>query len=133
MSAMKRSPVVIAGLAVFVCACFAVGIRQAHDVDRATSIMTGANLPTPAQAQRAQSLLNSAAWLYPGTEVDVLKGRLAIEQGKYAQAERIERRVTESEPLNVQGWAWLAHASNPTLATRALSHVAQLAPSVPGG
>lgn len=126
--------VAIVGLAVVVCAWFAVGIRQAHDIDRATSIVAAANVPTPAQAQRAQSLLDSAAWLYPGTEVDVLKGRLAIERGRRAQAVAIERRVTAREPLNVDGWVWLAQSyTNPTLGTRALSHVAQLAPKVPGG
>ena len=54
---------------------------------------------------RAQSLLDSAAWLYPGTEVDVLKGRLAIgAEARRAQAVAIERRVTAREPLNVDGW-----------------------------
>jgi hypothetical protein len=134
MCAMKTAARVgILGLAIVVCAWFAVGIRQAHDIDQATSIVTGAHVPTPAQARRAQSLLDSAAWLYPGTEVDVLKGRLAIEQGKRAQAVGIERRVTEREPLNLDGWVWLAQSyTNPTLGTRALSHVSELAPKVPG-
>ena len=55
------------------------------------------------------SLLNSADWLYPGTEVDILKGRLAIEKGQRPLA-RIERSVTRTEPMNLNGWVWLANS-----------------------
>lgn len=121
-------------LAVVACAWFAVGIRQAHDITRATSIVTGPKLPTPAQARHAQSLLNSAAWLYPGTEVDVLSGRLAIEQGRRVQAQRILRSVTDTEPLNLDGWYWLAGARpNHKLAESALGHVILLDPRAAGG
>jgi predicted Zn-dependent protease len=124
----------ILGLAVVVCAWFAVGIRQARDIDRATSIVAGAELPTPAQARHARSLLNSATWLYPGTEVDVLRGRLAIQMGHRVQAQRIERSVTENEPLNLDGWVWLARSqTGRAAALRALAHVVALDPRVAKG
>ena len=127
MNAAAR--VAILGLAVVACAWFAVGVRQAHDIDRASSIVAGTEVPTPAHAQHAQSLLDSAAWLYPGTEVDVLQGRLAIEQGRRAQAQRIERGVTDSEPLNLDGWVWLARSQTERApALRALAHVVALDP-----
>jgi hypothetical protein len=119
----------ILGLAVVVCAWFAVGIRQAHDIDQATSIITGAKLPTPAQAEHAQSLLTSAGWLYPGTEVDILKGRLAIEKGQRPLAQRIERSVTRTEPMNLNGWVWLANSyTSPKFSLPAVAHVLALDP-----
>lgn len=132
---MKTSVrVAILGLAIVVCAWFAVGIRQARDIDHATSIMTGSKLPTPAQARHAHSLLESAAWLYPGTEVDVLRGRLAIEQGNRPLARRIEGRVTRLEPMNVNGWVWLANSyTDPKLALRTIARVQQLDPRAGAG
>ena len=123
----------ILGLAVVACAWFAVGIRQAHDIDQATSIITGAKLPTPAQAEHAQSLLNSADWLYPGTEVDILKGRVAIEKGQRPLAERIERSVTQTEPMNLNGWVWLANSyTSPKFSLPAVAHVLALDPKASG-
>ena len=123
----------IFAVAIVVCAWFALGVRQAHDIDQATSIITGAKLPTPAQAEHAQSLLNSADWLYPGTEAEILRGRLAIEKGQRPLAQRIERNVTREEPMNLSGWVWLANSyTNPKFSLPVIAHVLVLDPKASG-
>jgi len=128
------SRALVAILAVLAVAWFAVGVRQAHDTDVATSIIMGAAPISPAQARHTAALLHDAAQLNPDTAVDLLRSRLALRLGESAQARAIALSVTRSEPQNLQ--AWLAYgtasAGNPAAFRLALAHVQKLAPPVRG-
>ncbi len=120
-------------LAAVACAWFIVGIRQAHDINAATNLVANGKL-TDAAARRADSLLDSADVLYPGTEVQQLRGEVDLERGKRLRAQRIFLQVTRQEPSNVQGWLLLANAGmTPQMINFALAHVATLSPKVPSG
>jgi uncharacterized protein HemY len=125
--------VALVACALVACAWFALGIRQAHQIARATSIVSLPRPPTAAQARGADSLLRSAATLNPDLEVDVLRGRLARARGDLPAARRILRSVVSREPDNVEAWIWLARASNGSPATfrLAVRRVEQLIRPVP--
>jgi predicted Zn-dependent protease len=118
--------------AVIVCAWFALGIRQAHDISRATTVVGGLNGQTrltAAQAREANSLLNSAATLNPDRTVEVLQARVALLRGDRAQAKRILLGVLASEPDNLDAWYGLAtSASDSATINHALARIAQLEP-----
>jgi hypothetical protein len=113
---------------VIACAWFVFGIRQANDINAATSILSQSGPLRPAQAKHVSDLLDSAATLNPDRQVDVLRGDLATTEGRLAQARVILLRVIHDEPRNVN--AWLAY----TQATRnngkafldAVNHVHQI-------
>ena len=98
-------------IALAVCAWFALGIRQAHDTTAATAIVSGSAHLSAGQGHRAAALLHSAKLLDPDTEVDVLRGELALEQGNRLGARSILERVVAKEPDNALAWQWLAKAS----------------------
>ena len=130
---MSRALVSI--VAVLAIAWFAVSVRQAHDTDLATSIITGPAPVAPAQARRAATLLHDAKQLNPDTAVDLLRAQLALRLGQPARARAIALSVTRSEPQNLQ--AWLAYgtssANDPPAFQLALARARQLAPPVRGG
>src|SRR5690348_8547698 len=98
---MRIARVLIVCAGVVVCAWFVVGIRQAHNISRVTSIvegLNGQNRLTAAQAADAISLLNAAATLNPDRTVDVLRARVALLRGDRARAKRILLGVVASEP-----------------------------------
>jgi len=103
------SRALVAVLAVLAVAWFAVGVRQAHDTDVATSIITDAAPLSPAQARHAAALLHDAAQLNPDTAVDLLRSHLALRLGEPARARAIALSVTRSEPDNLE--AWVAYGS----------------------
>lgn len=128
---MRVSRASILLVAVVACAWFALGARQAHEVARATIIIV--ERPTAAQAQTATSLLESAGTLNPDLEVDVLRGRLALDRGELPTARRILEGVVRREPKNLEAWIWLARASGgaPSTFVLAVKRVASLLPKVP--
>lgn len=112
------------------CAWFAVGIRQAHDVDRVTTVVSGLQGQkrlTVAQADRADSLLDSAAVLNPDRTVQVLRARVALLSGHRSLAKQILLRVVAAEPDNIDAWYGLAtSASDSATVNRALAQIARL-------
>jgi predicted Zn-dependent protease len=119
-------------LALLACAWFVLGIRQAHELASAASIVSQQRPPTAAQARTAGSQLRSAAELNPDLEVDVLRGRLALARGNPPAARRILESVTRREPQNLEAWLWLARASAGAPATfqLAVARFHQLLPHV---
>jgi hypothetical protein len=121
-------------LAVLAVAWFAVGVRQAHDTDVASNIITGAAPISPAQAQHAAALLHDAAQLNPDTAVDLLRSRLALRLREPARARAIALSVTRSEPENLEAWVAYGSAASgdPGVFALALRRLNALAPPVRG-
>jgi hypothetical protein len=117
-------------VAIVVCAWFGLGIRQAHDISRATSIVAQAGRIPAAELRSAASALHSAGTLDPDDEVAILRGRLAVKEQDSRRAERILKTVVQDEPMNLEAWIWLAGVSliDPPEARIALAHIARLDP-----
>jgi predicted Zn-dependent protease len=114
---------------VLVAAWFALGIRQAHDIARATSIVSSSARLTPAQAAHANALLNSAGTLNPDQEVDILRARVQGALGDNAAADRILAGVTRREPEDLEAWAYVGRlAQDKAVLDHALIRIAQLDP-----
>lgn len=120
-------------VAVGVSAWFALDVHQAIDTSRAAAIADRGNHATAAQERQVDSLVGAARLLNPDKEPDVLLGQVEVEHGDFARARRLLAAVTRSEPENLEGWLWLAHAaaSNSPLFRFALRHVSQLEPRLP--
>jgi Flp pilus assembly protein TadD len=108
---MRIARAALALAAAVVCAWFAVGIRQARDMSRASAVINSSASITPAARAHTSSLLRAAGWLNPDRQVDILRGQLAGFTGDVPGAVTILRRVTRSEPMNIQAWAALATAT----------------------
>lgn len=119
-------------LAVVVGAWFVLGALQARDVDRATAIVDGSQW-TPAQARRAENLLDDARTLDPDRQVDVLRAEVDVRNGESGAARAILGPVVAAEPMNVVAWGALARAAagDPRAFELALERVRELAPTVP--
>ncbi len=76
---------VLAVLALVCCAWFALGVRQSHDLAAANAIVSAQGKPTPAQARRVNSLLDSASTLNPDQQVNILRAGLNVDLGRYQQ------------------------------------------------
>lgn len=123
--------VLLALLAAAACAWFVVGIRQARDVSRATTLLGSGGHVDGATGARIASLLNGAALLNPDREVDLLRAQLADERGQRARAQRILRRVVAAEPRNALAWVQLARsATNGATLALAYHHIEALVPAV---
>jgi predicted Zn-dependent protease len=106
-----RAPSVLAAIvALIVCAAFVIGIRQAASINRLNTLVDAGHGLTRAQQRSAASELRSAAFGYPGEDVQVLKAQVALLEHRYRQAERIAESINRSEPDNLQGWIMLAAA-----------------------
>lgn len=119
-------------VAVAAIAWFALGVRQAHDVNAASSILgAGASL-TAAQAAHVQSLLHDAGQLNPDLGVTLLRSQLALRRGDPAGARAIALGVTRAEPDDLQAWVAYGRASanDPAAFALALRRLNQLAPLV---
>jgi hypothetical protein len=115
-------------VAVAACAWFVVGAREAHEVDQATNVVE-AGAHTPAQLRSADSELRSAAFLNPDREVDILRGRVAIDEHRLSQARQILAGVVDAEPENLNGWIWFTGANLGRPAAReGTAHLARLDP-----
>lgn len=117
-------------VAIVACAWFAVGIRQAHDTDAASAILSGGHRLDAAAAARASSLLSSAAALNPDRQVGLLRAELAAERGRRAQAQRLALMVAHAEPRNSQAWLLLTKVGTPYQGAVALQRLVKLAPVV---
>jgi hypothetical protein len=132
----RRLPTRIAGLvfALAACAWFAISIRQTHDLNAATSLISGSSSITPGPARRAATLLHDAGQLNPDVTVDLERSQLALHQGDHARARAIALAVTRSEPRNIEAWLAYGSASSDDRRafTSALRHLRELAPPVSG-
>jgi predicted Zn-dependent protease len=117
-------------LAVVVCAWFALGIRQADDTNTAASIVGGASTLSAQQGAHADSVLRAAGTLNPDSQVDLLRGAVALREHQQQRAARILESVVAREPMNVEAWALLAQAAfgNGPLVNEALAHIGLLDP-----
>jgi hypothetical protein len=97
-------------VAVLACAWFVIGVRQAHEVNAASNVIT-APRHTVAQLRGAAAQLRAAAFLSTDRTVDILRGRVAIEQRRLAQARRILGGVVRAEPQNLEAWIWFTGAN----------------------
>lgn len=133
MSVFARA--VTVGLAVVLCAWFGLGVIQARDTTRATSLIAGSRSPTPAQLRQAGSLLDSAGTLNPDETIPILRAMRDLAAHHAAQAERALRSVTRAEPLNLDAWVQLAFAAarngDSRTATIAAQHASELHPRIP--
>jgi hypothetical protein len=127
---MRVTRILVLVFAVVASAWFVLGIRQNAEIDRAASILTHSGRPTAAQLRDATSLLHSARLLNPDAEVNILRGRVAIEELAFPRARRILEGVVRDEPMNLEAWIWLGGASltDKPEAQFAYSHWAQLDP-----
>lgn len=129
---MRIARIVIACVGVAACAWFVLGIRQAHEIDRVTSMvggLTGQTRLTAAQAAKANSLLDSAATLNPDRTVDTLRARVALLRNERSKATHILLGVVAAEPDNIDAWYGLAtSASDGRIVGRALGRIAILQP-----
>jgi predicted Zn-dependent protease len=121
----------LALFAIVVCAWFAIGVRQAHDIDHATALLSAGSRISGEDAAHAASLLHGAALLNPDRQVDVLRAQLADERGDRPEAERILRGIVAAEPMNAVAWVALARsATDPATLRQAFAHLSVLVPPV---
>ncbi len=119
--------------AAIACAWFALGIVESHDLDRATTVISQPKAYGSATLRSTSGLLNSAGVLNPDAEVDILRGRLELAEGRTAGALKTLTDVAHREPLNIEAWIWLAGAAlrDPAIGRVAVQHIHQLDPRVP--
>jgi hypothetical protein len=101
----------VVAFALLACAWFALGARQARDVNVATNILSQPTPLRPAQARQVASLLHSAGTLNPDRLLDVLRGELASAEGQNARARQILIGVIHQEPKYLRAWVAYATAS----------------------
>jgi len=130
---MRRA--LLIATAVLTAGWFALGVRQAADINAATSIVSGGRHPSLGEARRVRGLLNSAAVLNPDSTVDLVRAALDRDQGDFRGARRILNRVVAREPDNLAAWYALGLSAEGSRATglRALRNAVRLAPAVRGG
>jgi hypothetical protein len=121
----------LAVVALVACAWFALGIRQAHDLGHAVSIVTSASV-SPGQAAHAESLLNAAGALNPDVEVKLVRAELALRQGDARRAVALAAQAAKDEPQNVLTWDEVAKLSSGNLSALlvAFKHIRELSPPV---
>jgi hypothetical protein len=126
--------IVCAVAALAVCAWFALGAREAHEINRATNIVGGLNGQqklTAAEAAQARSLLSSAALLNPDQQINVLRARVALLRAQRPLAVRILRGVVSSEPDNLAAWYGIAtSASSSATVNAAIAQIRRLEPVI---
>jgi hypothetical protein len=101
---LRAASMALAAVAVVAFAWFVLCAHQAHDVDAATALLQNQSGYTAAGSARTRSLLDSADFLTPGTDVTLLRARLAMEQHRWTTARRLVDQATRSEPDNLQAW-----------------------------
>lgn len=101
---MRIARVLLALLALAACAWFAIGVRQAHQTDAAAAIVGAGGGRSAADLARAQTLIDSAGFLYPGQDIPKLRAQQLLEQRHYARAAPVIAAIVRAEPQNLQGW-----------------------------
>lgn len=127
---MRIFRLVVALVGVVMTAWFVLGARQAHEIKAATTIVARGASAGPRALAQVQPELSAAAVLNPDSEIDILRGRAALSEGRSRDGRQILAQVARSEPLNLDGWIWLAGASlnAPREARIAGAHLAELDP-----
>ncbi len=117
-------------LGIVVCVWFVLGIRQAHDVAAASSVLSQSGRLTVAESAHVASQLQSAQVLNPDTAVDLLRAQLTLDENRPTAAEHIVESVVRREPLNLEGWYRLASAAgrDPNTLLQALRQIRRLEP-----
>jgi len=103
--------IAVISVAIVLCAWFALGATEAHNLSQATAIVQNAGALTAGQAAHVRSLLSSAATLNPDRTVDLLRGIVAQDRGQRRRAIGIFAQVTRDEPMNLDAWVYLAQAA----------------------
>jgi hypothetical protein len=109
MAMVSRAALLV--LALVACAWFGLAAQQAHDMSKASALLSGGRPLSEQQARTARSLLSSAGTLNPDLTVEELRGRLAFDQHQNAAAELIFASVARREPMNLAAWTQLAYAA----------------------
>jgi hypothetical protein len=97
--------------ALLVSAWFAVSARQAHETDRVRAALQQGRPALRQQGTALGEALTTAAFLYPGQDVNILRARLLFAEGRALPAARILHAVTRREPQNLAAWIQLAGVS----------------------
>ena len=126
----------IAGVAgaLLVCAWFALAAVQARELESAREIVRAPGVPAPAQADRAERLLDTAGFLHPGTAHDLLRAQILTETARGPEARRLLEDVVAREPDNIEAWSRLAFLTlrkDPAAWAAANAQLLRLAPPVP--
>jgi hypothetical protein len=116
-------------VALVVCAWFALGFVESHELSAATAAVSSAR---PLDVSHVRSLLSDASTLNPDRSVDIVRAQLLVRQGRLAAARRVLESVVQAEPDNLEAWYWVAKASpdQPRLFLLALLRIRQLEPPI---
>jgi hypothetical protein len=127
---VQASRFVVLVVAIVMVAWFLLGALQAHDISRATNIVSQSGPVTAAQAAQVSSLLSFAGTLNPDQEVNILRASLAASRNNSVSATRILLKVGREEPSNLEAWDLLAQLAggDSKLELLALKHIAELDP-----
>ncbi len=101
----------LALLALVVAAWFGLSWYQAQQTGKASALINAGGRLTAVQVRQARDALGAAGGLNPDLMVDVLRGQLALDQGRYRTAIGVLSSVTAREPLNLTAWAELGIAA----------------------
>jgi hypothetical protein len=117
-------------VALVVCAWFALGIRESHEIASATGVVAGSGQPSAHELAAAEGALSNADLLNPDQEVDILRARVDIKRGDNGAARALLATVTRREPQNLEAWIWFTGASLGDHAAAAIgaARIAQLDP-----
>jgi hypothetical protein len=99
----------LAAVAVVAVSWFTVGVRQAHEVDAATTLLNQDVGHNAAKGRRIGSLLSSAAFLNPGVDVVLLRAQLDMAERNFAGAKVLVDRAVAAEPGNLNVWISALH------------------------
>ena len=131
---MELPRVLVVSLALVVCGWFVLNARQARDTDRAAALVSAPRTLTAVKRAHARALIEAAGTLNPDSQVDLLRGELALIEHRRAQAARIVEDVVRREPMNIRAWLLLAEVNpNPRVLDQAVGMVARLDPMLSRG
>jgi hypothetical protein len=133
MSRRTLLPALAAIGALIVAAWFYLGTRQTNDLAAANAIVNSSDQHLSAsRADRALSLLHSAALLNPDRTIDLDRSRVALKTGHRRRAYRLARAVAHAEPQNAVAWEYVFQSTNdPTIRRRATLRINHLVPAPP--
>jgi predicted Zn-dependent protease len=112
--AVRWYRVLLLPLALAACAWFVLGARQAQETNRASALLSAPRTLNATKRDRASALLAAAGTLNPDSQVDLLRGELALSEHARRRAAAIVEGVVRREPMNIRAWLLLAEV-NPSL------------------
>jgi hypothetical protein len=126
-------PALAATGALLVAAWFFLGTRQTSDLAAANAIVNSSDQHlSESQADRALSLLRSAAVLNPDRTIDLDRSRVALKIGHRRRAYRLARAVADAEPQNAVAWEYVFQSTNdPAIRHHATVRINHLVPAPP--